>query len=195
MPQQAFLARYSVRPYVITVFGAESTGKTTLSRQLTLALSAPWYEEYARPYLEKTGAAVTTQSMRAIWHGQRSLQTRAKEHHKPYSVQDTDLFSTVGYWQLPHRESSLGMCPTQLISDAQRLRSDLYLITQSNIPFEADPLRYGGDRRESLDDYWVHLCETYQLPYVVIKAHAPKKRLAESLLIIKERTTPCAALS
>jgi HTH-type transcriptional repressor of NAD biosynthesis genes len=182
-------------PFVITVFGAESTGKTTLSKQLASALQAQWLEEFARPYLEATDGSITSESMTAIWNGQKELQVRARKTPPSYTVQDTDLFSTVGYWQLPHVRERLGECPSTLVADATRLQSDLYLVAQSNIPFEPDRLRYGGDRRESLDDYWVHLCETYQLPYVVIKAHTPKRRQAESLSIIKERTTPCAALS
>ena len=59
--------------------------------------------------------------------------------------------------------------PKGLVTDATILKSDLYLITQSNIPFEQDPLRYGGDRRESKDEYWIGLCEGYDLNYRVVK--------------------------
>lgn len=160
------------QPYLrtrVTIFGAESTGKTTLSRQLAAALDATWLFEYARPYLEETTNEITSSSMSAIWRGQRALQQHAgRVASNPYVIQDTDLFSTVGYWQFPHWQSALGPCPERLIEDATHLQSDLYLITRSNIPFEPDPLRYGGDTREGSDDYWIQLCERYQLPCVVI---------------------------
>jgi hypothetical protein len=38
------------------------------------------------------------------------------------------------------------------------------------IPFEADPLRYGGDKRESGMQYWIDLLEEFKLPYYVVKA-------------------------
>lgn len=180
-------------PYVITLFGAESTGKTTLSRQLAHELHAEWKEEFARGYLERTGEGVTRESMRAIWHGQKMLQASTPHSSSAYVVQDTDLFSTVGYWQLPHVAAAIGDCPARLIIDADKQRSDLYIITCSNIPFEPDVLRYGGDKRESLDSYWIRLCETYDLPYIVLRSGSKSARLNEALLRIKERNTLCMA--
>lgn len=180
----------------ITVFGAESVGKTTLSRELAKRLGANWRCEFARPYLESTGFGITRHTMRAIWDGQRTLQESAKHTAYDSIVQDTDLFSTVGYWQLPHITPTIGQCPSRLIQDAKALQSDLYLVLRSNIPFEQDPLRYGGDVRESNDTYWINLCEKYKLPYIVINASDRNERTEESLAAIatlQERSTLCAA--
>lgn len=175
------------QPYLrtrITIFGAESTGKTTLSRELAEALDATWLFEYARPYLEETTNEITPRSMTAIWEGQRALQEHADEvSSSPYIIQDTDLFSTVGYWQFPHWQATIGSCPTGLIKDALRLRSDLYIVTKSNIPFEADPLRYGGDAREGSDEYWIAICKQYNLPYVAIETPDRTERLREAVLL------------
>lgn len=179
-------------PYVITLFGAESTGKTTLSKQLARTLKGDWKEEFARPYLEQTGEDVTRASMHAIWHGQKALQEDAQKSHRQFVVQDTDLFSTVGYWQLPHVEPVIGPCPDGLVADADRLRSDLYIITPSNILFEPDVLRYGGDRRESPDSYWIDLCNMYALPYVVIGASGRRRRVDEALAHITKKGVPHA---
>lgn len=40
-------------PFVITIAGAESSGKTTLAQHLANALSCKWVPEYSREYLEK----------------------------------------------------------------------------------------------------------------------------------------------
>lgn len=181
-----------MRPIRIAVIGAESTGKTTLSRQLADMLGGDWVCEFARPYLEVTDGNVTLASMDAIWHGQLTLQHSAHTSSRPYVVCDTDLFATVGYWQLPHVTDMLGPCPDTLIRDALHDVADLYLITQSNIPFEQDPLRYGGDQRESLDAYWISLCKQFHLPFVVIAASEQTARLDEALTIIKERNLSCA---
>lgn len=181
------------RPFTITIFGAESVGKTTLSQQLAEALHGHWCYEFARPYLETTGENVTRQSMNAIWHGQALLQRSASRQPVPYIVQDTDLFSTVGYWRLPHVEPVIGTCPAQLIHEAEALKSDLYLILRSNIPFTRDRLRYGGDRRESPDQYWIDLCRHYHLPYVVLDASNQTPRINEAMHVIAERTSLCVA--
>ena len=165
----------------ITIFGAESTGKTTLSRQLAEELNGHWLFEYARPYLENTVNEITPRSMTAIWKGQAALQHHARNlHDKPFVIQDTDLYSTVGYWQFPHWQETIGACPDGLRADAQALQSDLYIVTQSNIPFEADPLRYGGDTREGSDEYWVNICEQYHLPYIVLNSRGRTERLQEA---------------
>lgn len=178
------------QPYLrtrVTVFGAESTGKTTLSRQLAEALDATWLFEYARPYLEETANEITVRSMNAIWHGQRALQAQADDISAfPFVIQDTDLFSTVGYWEFPHWQAAIGSCPAQLIDDATQLKSDLYIVTRSNIPFEADPLRYGGDTREGSDEYWIRICERYHLPYVVLDTADADARLAQAVKLTKE---------
>lgn len=173
------------QPYLrtrITIFGAESTGKTTLSKELAKELRATWLFEYARPYLEETVNEITPASMTGIWKGQRALQEHASDiSESPYIVQDTDLFSTVGYWQFPHWQSTIGSCPAELIEDALRLKSDLYIITKSNIPFEQDPLRYGGDVREGSDEYWIAVCQAYDLPYIVLDSDNRDVRRNEAL--------------
>lgn len=165
----------------ITVFGAESTGKTFLSRLLAKDLDASWIFEYARPYLENTKNEITVQSMRGIWQGQKALQKHiCKVSSSAVVIQDTDLFSTIGYWQFPHWTPHIGLCPDQLIRDAINLKSDLYIVTKSNIPFVKDPLRYGGDKREGSDEYWINICEKYELPYVVLESSELDKRLIEA---------------
>jgi len=181
------------RPYLrtrVTIFGAESTGKTTLSRELATALGGQWLFEYARPYLEQTVNEITVRSMTAIWKGQRALQEQADDlTDSPYVIQDTDLFSTVGYWQFPHWQSRIGSCPGGLVDDAKRLQSDLYIVTRSNIPFETDPLRYGGDRREGSDEYWTHICQQYELPFIVLDESRREDRLRAAKRAVLQRAS------
>lgn len=172
----------------VTIFGAESTGKTTLSKQLAERLGGYFIFEYARPYLENTVNEITVDSMTAIWRGQKALQQHALKNlpHKPFVLQDTDLFSTVGYWQQKHWQKKLGTCPQQLIDDARRLISDLYIVTKSNIPFEQDPLRYGGNMREASDEYWMRICMQQQLPLIVLDSSDPEKRIQQAMLHINK---------
>ena len=173
--------QHHLRP-IVTVIGAESTGKTTLSRELAAAEDGYWIHEYARPFLENTSTDITVQSMSDIWAGQGATQKHAKYnlHDRQIVVQDTDLFATVGYWNLPHWRDDLGECPAELVEDAVAYKSDLYIFTQANIPFEEDPLRYGGTVREGDDDYWLGVCEQYELPYVVLESSDPAGRLKEA---------------
>ncbi len=171
----------------VTIFGAESTGKTTLSRDIAKAMNTTWFCEYARPWLEQVRNEITRVSMTAIWKGQRALQQHADDlANIPILIQDTDLYSTVGYWEFPQWIPTIGECPEGLLEDAERLRSDLYIVTRSDIPFEQDPLRYGGDVREGSDEYWIDVCERYHLPYVILTTNDRDKRVHEAVCAIKK---------
>lgn len=171
----------------VTVFGAESTGKTTLSKQLSYEMNGHWLFEWARPYLETAENVITKESMTDIWHGQTAIQAAGRRmQDKPWVIQDTDLFSTIGYWEQPHWLDLLGPVPEGLIRDAIRFKSNLYLITKSNIPFEVDPLRYGGDKRESDDEYWIGIAEKYGLNYKVISYPDREHRLTQAINCMSE---------
>ncbi len=70
--------------------------------------------------------------------------------------------------------------------DALDSKSDLYIVTKSDIPFEVDPLRYGGDKREGSDAYWIDVCERYNLPYVVLETNDRIERLKTALELTQE---------
>lgn len=51
---------------------------------------------------------------------------------------------------------------------AKQLKSDFYIVMNDQIPFEADPLRYGGDKRESKTEFWIRLLEEFDCDYMVV---------------------------
>jgi nicotinamide riboside kinase len=188
----------------VTIFGAESTGKSRLTgnlrfHHLTEKNRDLWDEnelklfpechtlpEYARSYLENTENVITEKSMTAIWKGQAALQRMPFLDH-PVIIQDTDLFSTVGYWEhMRYPISRQGLNPPEaLYDDARALKSDLYLLTPSNVDFEPDPLRYGGDHREIPDLHWANLCCKHELNWQWLKCE-PHERIDTAAQLIKD---------
>ncbi|GIG20430.1 transcriptional regulator NadR [Cellulomonas chitinilytica] len=167
----------------VTLFGAESVGKTTMTNRLDELGLAAGFPEWARPYLELdvVGHEVTAEKMRAIWQGQLAQQLAAEaiatRRGRAFVAQDTDLFSTVGYWLLKGAEFGEPDVPPALWADAARNASDLYIVLgQDAVPFAADPLRYGGDRRESDDAFWTDLCESAGLHWVLVDEADPASR-------------------
>jgi NadR type nicotinamide-nucleotide adenylyltransferase len=161
--------KYLIR--TTTVFGAESVGKTTQSKDIASIVNGHWRFEYARPYLEMVGKDITAQKMFDIFDGQEALQKQARDlRGKAFVIQDTDLYSTIGYMELWTGEKA----DPDWYFRARALKSDLYIILTQNIPFEEDPLRYGGDKRESDDQYWIDLCEREGLNYVVVDEDGKK---------------------
>ncbi len=167
----------------ITFFGAESTGKTTLSTAVAATLNSYLLPEWARPYLEAVGPDVTDAAMHDIWLGQRALQqSTTLLKPRPFIIQDTDLFSTLGYWEM----YDPAHVPAQLADDALATKSDLYILCPSDIPFEPDPLRYGGDQRETTDHYWIDLLDRFGLPCATLKSSDPVSRAEEATELARD---------
>lgn len=160
----------------VTIFGAESCGKTTMASELvrpSVLSNSLWTPEWARPYLETVGSEVTDEKMHAIMRGQFAMEEAVRDDSDvEFVIRDTDLFSTIGYWEMYDPEN----VPSELYSRALIHKADLYLVMASDIPFEADILRYGGDKRESSDQYWIDLLNRYDLPFDYIQGTVPVLR-------------------
>ena len=59
--------------FVVTIVGAESSGKTVLAKHLAAALSCEWVPEFAREYLEKLDRPYEFEDLEAIARGEWDL--------------------------------------------------------------------------------------------------------------------------
>ncbi|MFD5621967.1 AAA family ATPase [Streptomyces yangpuensis] len=149
----------------VVVLGAESTGTTTLSRDLAAHLRARggvwaatgWVEEYGRRYSEEKLAAARAADPAATWadvsftseefpviaRRQDEEEERAARRGSPVLVCDTDSFAT-GIWH----ERYMGGRNAEVERIAARTHRDLYLLTEdADVPFEDDGLRDGPELR------------------------------------------------
>lgn len=161
-------------PYVqqrITIFGAESTGKSTLLEGIhknhVVNYTIP---EWARTYLESLSSPeVTEDRMEQIVLGQYATMESTRKLSGAFSVaQDTDLLTTIGYYRM-FFPNHLELKGYRLAVDLfHKSKSDLYLMLLSNIPFTPDPLRYGGDERQGTDEFWENLLKEFECRYRII---------------------------
>lgn len=170
----------------ITIFGAESTGKTTMTRKLADRYNAPYTFEWARPYLESLPSPeVTDERMRMIVRGQEALQVSARsQNYAPFIFQDTDLFSTLGYYRIYKggTPEDIGICLEAAINN----QSSFYILMNSDIRFTPDPLRYGVTKRESNDKFWMNILEEFKLPYHYVEATNPHAQEDEVQKVIEK---------
>ena len=159
----------------VTVFGAESTGKTTLSK----AMNGDHVTEWARPYLESLASPETTdERMGVIVTGQYASQMTARAAvRSPIIVQDTDLLSTIGYYRVYTDRWADNDDYWRCVAAFNRTKSDLYIVLRSDIPYTPDPLRYGGDHRESSDQFWLDLLNEFGCTYRVFQTSDQDSRL------------------
>jgi len=181
----------------IVLFGQESVGKTTLARQLASATGSVWCPEWARPYLESLPTPeVTQERMMAIVRGQHAAQRAAEDLAEdrgcPFVFLDTDLMSTLGYqlhwcrqragddtlrpgfvsWMRGSEKEQAEQDLNEVWQKIEQLHepADLYIVLSDAAEFVPDPLRYGGDQRETSRDFWVALLQERGYPYYIMRS-------------------------
>lgn len=166
----------------VTIFGAESVGKTTLAN----AMYGDHVTEWARPFLESMPTPdVTDERMATIVTGQFVSQVTARDNAQfPVIVQDTDLLSTIGYYRIYNKHYADNADYLRCVRLFRLTKSDLYIMLRSDVPFVPNPLRYGGDRRESSDIFWIELLQEFNCNYYIMdeSSHRERLRVANNLI-------------
>ena len=127
--------------------GAESTGKTTLSRLMAERHRTSWVPEHGRDYtIEKMAAGTNdhwdTSDFVAIARLQGELEDDMAESAGPLLFCDTDAFATA-IWH----ERYLGSRSAEVEAVAAARHYDLYVLCGIDVPFEADGVRFSESIR------------------------------------------------
>jgi NadR type nicotinamide-nucleotide adenylyltransferase len=156
-----------VRPYFVrrvVVFGPESTGKTTLCRDLAAHYGTAWVSEYARGMLDHKGAACEPADIPRIALGHAAAEDALARQADRVLFLDTDLLITTMYGDLYY-----GDCPGWVRRVADERRYDLYLVPDVDVPWVADPQRDLPHRREEVRDRCLRLLTERGRPYVLLR--------------------------
>lgn len=139
-----------VRPWYlkrVCVLGPESTGKTTLARDLAADFDTVWVPEAARALLEAVGGEVDPEVFEWIARCQPAAEDALARRARQVLFCDTDLLLTT-LWH----EVLVGPCPAWLWEAARARRYDLYLVTDVDVPWVEDPVRYLPEERQGFLD-------------------------------------------
>ncbi|MBX3707420.1 MAG: ATP-binding protein [Pseudomonadales bacterium] len=129
---------------VICVTGPESTGKTTLARELAATLAAPLVPEAARVYLAGR-RGYDRADVLAIARMQLEWERTALERGAGVIVADTDLTVFRVWW-----EERFGTLDPWLEATLGERSPRRYLLARPDLPWEPDPLRESPHDRERL---------------------------------------------
>lgn len=169
----------------IVLFGPESTGKTTLSRQLAEHYKTVWVPEYAREYLqdkwniEKKTCEVSDLIPIAI--GQMNLENKLAKKADKILICDTDLLETKIYSQ----EFYGGFVDEKLNEAAKINQYDLYLLTYIDTPWEADDIRDRPEQRLEMFTAFENALIEHNRNYVTLKGNK-ENRLKKAIKVIDE---------
>lgn len=153
----------------VVLYGPESTGKTTLSRQLANHYNTLWVPEYAREYLQDKWDAeqkiCEPNDLIPIAIGQIETENKLTKKVSDILICDTDLLETKVYSEAYY----VGSCDPLLEKFALQNKYDLYLLTNIDIPWEKDDLRDKPDNREEMFTYFKETLDLYRRPYKLVK--------------------------
>ncbi len=174
-----------VRPYFVLrvcVFGPESTGKSTLARDLATRFGTVHVPEYARTWLEAKGLAAPSrpEDFLPIARGQLASERALSRSANRVLFADTDLLLT-SLWS----QALAGSVAPFIAETAGSRPFDLYLLTDVDVPWVADGVRYLPHERRSFFERCEEALSARRLRYVVIRG-SWEERLRVAISAVEE---------
>jgi NadR type nicotinamide-nucleotide adenylyltransferase len=155
----------------IVLFGPESTGKTTLARQLANHYGTRWVPEYMRDFLQKkwntTKETIQKEDLVPIAKGQIYAENTALKGAQEFLFCDTNLLELKVYSQYYYD----GYCPKEILDACEEHTYDYYFLTQIDTPWEADDLRDRPYDREKLFRIFEEELQQRNLPYLPLEGN------------------------
>jgi NadR type nicotinamide-nucleotide adenylyltransferase len=151
-------------PIRIAVTGPESTGKTTLAKQLAEKFHGQYIPEYAREYVETLTRHYNYQDIEFIARKQVQQYLDTLESAEKIFFFDTWLIVTKVWFSWV-----FGQIPVWLEERINDCPIDLFLICSPDLPWEADPVREnGGENRIRLFEQYKLELKHYNFNFVEI---------------------------
>lgn len=154
----------------IGILGPESSGKTTLAKNLAKIYNCYYISEYAREYLEKKDAnyKYTIEDLELIAAAQfRRINKCSKQEN--YFI-DTDII-TIQIWA----EDKFNHCPKSIHKLTEIQNLDAIILCKPDFPWENDPLREDAYRQNIIFKMYLNLLTLNKLTYLCAEGSHEKR--------------------
>lgn len=159
----------------IVLFGPESTGKSTLAKALANHYNTHYVNEYMRIYLEQRlnqpNFEFTQKDLIPIAKGQMQQENLKTKQANKFLFCDTNLLQIYTY----AKEYYPSFTHPVFENAIKKHNYDLYLLTDIDIPWEADPLRDKPHEREKMFRIFERTLKKLKLPYICVSGKLEKR--------------------
>jgi NadR type nicotinamide-nucleotide adenylyltransferase len=152
----------------VVFYGPESTGKSSLARELAKFYDTSYVEEFSRFYAEaraQKNLKLTMEDVLPIAIGQITAENKQFEIANKVLICDTELLETKVYSEHYYN----GFCPELVKKYANENTYDLYFLTYIDTIWEADGIRDQPKNRQQLFNRFEQALIVSQKPYVLVK--------------------------
>ena len=167
----------------VVLYGAESTGKSTLAQALAEAFGTVSVEEYGRTLWEARGGDLPLADYVEIAEGHLALEEAALLRANRYLFVDTNAITTQQYAYFFH-----GACPPRVaeLADACAARYDVSLVCARDIPYHQDGTRFFEQVQQVQDGAIRNDLAIRRIPYTVVRGSVAE-RVAQVRALLEGR--------
>jgi len=155
-------------PKIVVVTGAESTGKSELTKWLAHKYKVPYIPEYARVYMEILGGKYNYSDVEIIARKQITQLNSTKGSNSPVIFVDTWLIITKIWFEVAFK-----VVPDWLEYALTNTNIDLFLVCNIDLPWESDTVREnGGYMRSFLHNKYIKEIKKYKFKYKIVSGNS-----------------------
>ncbi|MCD6355573.1 MAG: ATP-binding protein [Prolixibacteraceae bacterium] len=168
------------KPEIIVITGAESTGKSTLTKALADYFAVPYAHEFAREYVENLPGKYSYTDVEKIGKEQVKQLRTLINSNAPFVFIDTWLIITKVWFEVVFNK-----VPQWIETELRSTPIDLFLVCDTDLPWIADPVREnGGENRLKLQNKYIDNIKKYNFEYNLVTGKN-EERFKNSLKILK----------
>ncbi len=166
----------------IIITGPESSGKTTLAKQLAAHYETVWVPEYARSYLDSLNRDYVFEDLSEIAKGQIKLEESLEPKANTFLFCDTSML-VMKIWS----EFKYGKCNPEILRQLELRKKEVFLLCGTEIPWEFDELRESQNERETL--YKIYKKELLNMGASFLEIQgSPEERLYQVVEYLKDHS-------
>lgn len=148
----------------VCFYGAESTGKSTMARQMAEYFNTNFVPEVARELVSSNDFSV--EGIIKIGNAQTARIASLEKLANSVLICDTDLITTQIY-----SKHYLGIVPEVLYELESQVHYDRYFLFDIDVPWVADGLRDLQNQREQMHSIFKNELEIRKIDYVLVRGN------------------------